>query len=367
MQVYSNQLAQHLQGPLQPLYLVFGDDDFLRLRALRQIRQRASQLGFDERLQFNQQQDFSWDELATSAQNLSLFSQLRSIEIELPTASPGQDGAKALQAWLDNPPADTLLILHGPKLKPEQQRSKWFKGLTEYGVFVPVYTPDNAQFGRFIHQLAAEYQLELAPDAVQLLQQWFEGNLLALDQSLQKIALSQSHTQHSAQRVPVSLELVEQHAQQQSRFDIFALQDPLLNGQIELFIQRLQRLLETDAEPVLIHWLLQRHCTILQQAKQLVANGQSPAQAIQKQGVWKNHQSLYLRHLQAWDDSRYAKASALLWRCELAIKRDSKEDLATLFCHLAIVYQLADSPLQVADAITRADIQSLVLPLEAAV
>lgn len=336
MQLYANQLHQHLQNTLQPVYLLFGDDDYLRLRALRAIRNKARQLGFDERLQFNQQQDFDWDELHSASQNLSLFSQRRSIEIELPTASPGVDGGKALLAWTQSPPEDTLLILHGPKLKAQQQQSKWFKGLTKNGVFVPVYTPDKAQLPRFINQLAHEYQLALTPEAVALLQHWFEGNLLALDQTLQKIALSR--TDSSANALQVNEDLVKAHAELQSRFDVFALQEPLLQQNFAHFLQRLQRLMETDAEPALIHWLLQRHYTTLHQAQLLIEAGEPLGIALQKQGVWKQQQAAYGAVLKRWTRAHQQQASQLLVHMELALKRDTQHDLATLFSHFGLLF-----------------------------
>lgn len=335
MQVYANQLEQHLRGTLQPIYLVFGDDDFLRLRAIHAIRSKAKQLGFEERLQFNQQHEFEWAELQNATQNLSLFSQRRSIELELPTASPGTEGSKVLQAWVQSPPEDTLLIIHGPKLKAEQQRSKWFKSLADAGVFVPVYTPDKSQLARMINQLANEYQLAVDSDANALLQTWFEGNLLALDQTLQKIALSRSDS--ATQALPVNEALVRAHAELQSRFDIFALQEPLLQQDFPLYLQRLQRLAETDAEPALIHWLLQRHCAILQQAQQQVEAGESVPKALQKQGVWKQQQGAYSALLKRWTRAHQRHASQLLVHLELALKRDSQEDMVTLFSHLGLL------------------------------
>ena len=335
MQVYADRLEEHLQTQLQPLYLVFGDDDYLRLRAIRAIREKAAQLGFNERLQFNQQHEFDWAELTNASQNLSLFSERRCIEIELPTASPGVDGSKALHAWTQAPPSDILLVLHGPKLKAEQQRSKWFKALEAYGVFVPVYTPEKAQLARFITQVAGDYGLALAPDAMPLLQAWFEGNLLALDQTLQKIALTR--TDAGTQRMPVDAQVVKEHAELQARFDIFALQDPLLQQNFARFIQRLQRLIETDAEPVLIHWLLQRHCSTLNQAQQLVSNGEPMALALQKQGVWKQQHSAYSALLKRWSPQHRAQSNQLLLHIELALKRDSQEDVVTLFGHLGLL------------------------------
>ena len=343
MQVYPNQLAKHLQGPLQPIYLVFGDDDFLRLQALAEIRLRAQALGFAERQQFNQQQDFNWGDLAASTQNLSLFSNLRIIELELPTAAPGNEGSKALQAWVASDTPDTLLIIHGPKLKADQQKAKWFKALTAKGVFVPVYTPERSQLPAHINQLARAYQLTLDSDAMALLTDWFEGNLLALDQALHKLSLH--YPAEQGQLVQIDSQRVRDNAELQSRFDIFSLQDPLLNNQFDVYLNRLQRLLETDAEPAIIHWLLQRECNNCHQAFLLVQGGMPMATALQKQGIWKSQHAAYSRQLKHWSFAKHEQLVDLLWRTELALKRDSGEVLSTLFCHIGLILtQAGQSP-----------------------
>lgn len=334
MQVSPNQLAKHLQGPLQPIYLIFGDDDFLRLQALHQIRQQAQALGFAERQQFNQQQDFSWSDLAASSQNLSLFSSLRIVELEMPTATPGNDGSKALQAWVESDYQDTLLILHGPKLKSAQQQAKWFKALTKKGVFVQVYTPERAQLATHINQLARRYRLALDSDAIALLTDWFEGNLLALDQALHKLSL-QFPVINSP--VEINVQQVRDNVELQSRFDVFSLQEPLLNNQFSVYLNRLQRLLETDAEPAIIHWLLQRECNNCHQAFLLVNQGTPVATAIQKQGIWKSQHAAYSRQLKAWSFAKHEQLIDLLWRAELALKRDSGEMLSTLFSHIGLI------------------------------
>lgn len=329
MQVYANQLTAHLQQGLRPLYLVFGDDDFLRLQAVRQIRQCAREQGFDERSVMQQNNEFSWQDLVASQQNLSLFSSQRLIELELPTAAPGQEGAKALQQFTQQQTADTVLILYGPKLKAEQQRSKWFKGLDAQGVFVPVYTPDRTQLPSFIQQHAKAYQLQLQNDAIQLLADWYEGNLLALDQALHKLALLHPNTL-------IEVQLVQQSAMEQSRFDIFSLQDALLKGQFDTYTHRLQRLMETDAEPAIILWLLQRECQTLHQAYTQIQQGSDAATVLQKSGVWKSQQGSYQRLLHNWNLQQSERLQKLLWRSELALKRDSGENLTTLFTHIGL-------------------------------
>lgn len=330
MQVYANKLQQHLATQLRPLYLVFGDDDFLRLQALSEIRQAAKQKGFSEREVFQQNAEFRWFELQQSSQNLSLFANQRILELEMPNAAPGQEGAKALQAFIEQQADDTLLILHGPKLKAEQQRSKWFKMLDKHGVFVPVYTPDKTQLHQFIQQRAHYYQLSLDAEAMQLLVNWYEGNLLALDQALAKLALLHLNKQVNANDVHNS-------ADEQSRYDVFALQDALLKGQADAFFHRLQRLFETDGEPAIIHWLLQRECQTLHNAFVNIQGGNSVGEALQSAGVWKSQQQAYQRLLADWNPALSTTIQRLLVRAELALKRDSKEDLATLFSHIGLL------------------------------
>ena len=67
-------LARHLERQtLEPVWAVYGDEPLLVLEAADAIRARARALGFEERLVFVAEANFSWERLSQEADSLSLF------------------------------------------------------------------------------------------------------------------------------------------------------------------------------------------------------------------------------------------------------------------------------------------------------
>lgn len=337
MQVYPERLKQQLQDQLAPVYLVFGDDPFLVAEACDNIRQAAKSQGFDERKRLVQDKDFDWHALVESSQTLSLFSSQQLIELELPELKLGRDGGKALTDFSAQQAPDQILLLFGPQLKKAQKDSKWFKTLTQKGVFVPVYTPSLAQLPNYIRGRAQQLELRLSQDAVQLLASLYEGNLLALQQSLEKLQLLYLN-QNNAQSSELNAEQVQTMVEDNSRYDLFALQDAILSQDYAAFVHCMQRLLETGTDIVLIHWLLVRLHQSLKKVRYAQRQNKPVKAAMEAEQIWDKNQTAFLALLSSDSPARNHARIELLERLELAIKRDSGEDPIILALHAGLLF-----------------------------
>ncbi|MDP1957176.1 MAG: DNA polymerase III subunit delta, partial [Rhodocyclaceae bacterium] len=105
MQLRPEQLSAHLEKPLQPLYVLHGDDPLLTIEAGDLLRAAARRQGFDERSVLVVTPTFRWEELFHAAGNLSLFGGRTLIDLRMPTGKPGRDGAEALQRYCKSLPA----------------------------------------------------------------------------------------------------------------------------------------------------------------------------------------------------------------------------------------------------------------------
>lgn len=333
MQLSPAQLASYLnQHGLPPLLGIFGDTPLLLDDSLQLVRQFAKQQGIDDREYHLQDANFDWRMLSQPSQNFSLFSSHRVIELELPEAKPGREGGEALRSYAAQPLPDQTLILVGPKLKSEQLKAKWFQQLQATAPIVAANSPERRHLPSFIAERAQRYQLQVAPAALQLLADWFEGNLLALDQELQKLALMD---------LPQPLEpaTIMQAAEDQSRFSVFALQEALVAGQLDTAMHRLQRLFEDDAEIAILNWMLQREWHKLNRLERAIAEGEPLARVFPQLQIWRTQEQAYqqfLRRLQG--HNQLAQIADLLRRIELAFKRDSGEQLRTLITHLVALF-----------------------------
>lgn len=352
MQLYADRLPGHLKQALAPVYMVFGDEPYLVSECCDLIRKAARQQGFDERQRFTQDKEFSWDSLFNASHTLSLFTSKQIIELELPEAKPGRDGSSALADFANTQAPDQILILFGAHLRKDQQKSKWFQALQKNGVFIPVYTPDRNKLPAFVQQRAEKLGLILDSEATQQLCNWYEGNLLALSQALEKLKLL-----YPEQRI--NLEAVEAANEDSSRYDVFSLRDTLLQQKPKAFLHCLQRLLETGTEPVLVHWVLQRlHFTLiaLRQAQRQKQNLQPIWSA---ENVWPAMQDSYLQLSRKDTPYRNQARIHLLERLEYALKRDSGESAQVLATHIGLLFMPQLSKLDTLAEFTHsADIES---------
>lgn len=312
---------------LPPVLCVFGDTPLLIDDTLQLIRQQARKQGIDERLRWLQDSQFDWQQLFDQSASLSLFSSVRLVELELPEGKPGREGGDALRQYLQAPPDDQVLIIIGPKLKQEQLKAKWYKELAAAAPLINANSPDRAALPRFVQSRAQRHQVQLDSDATQLLADWFEGNLLALDQELQKLALSDLPQ-------PITAAAIQHAAEDQSRFNVFALQEAIIQADLDNALHRLARLFEEDVEPAILNWMLQREW-------QTVSNLQAAPNfndACRRNGVWRNQEAAYRSFCQRMTSAALSKAAELLVRLEYAFKRDSGEHYPTLVTHLVSLY-----------------------------
>ncbi|MCC5855889.1 MAG: DNA polymerase III subunit delta [Idiomarina sp.] len=331
MQIRAEQIEKTLERGIAPVYLLFGDEPFLVQQALDQLRAALRNAGFDERIRLVQDKTFQWAELRNQGQTQSLFSSQQLIELELPDASPGKEGGAALNEFLEHQSPDQVLLIHGPKITKQSQGTKWFKSLEKVGVFVPIYAPSKDQLPAYVRQRASHHGVNLAPDAVDLLSLWFEGNLLALDQELMKLSLQQEGREH-----PWHATDLEAASSDQSRYDIFMLRDALVAGELQRYLHCLERLHETGTEPVLMLWTLSK----LQQALDAMARAigqQQPLNTIfRNERIWPQQQGNYERLARQYSLPLNAQLVTLLERAEYSIKRESGESTMVLFAHFGI-------------------------------
>lgn len=332
MTLYPEQLRQHLEKNGLPAVLrIFGDEPLLLDDCVLVVRDIARQQGIDERERLIQDNSFNWSQLTDSSQSLSLFSSTRLVELEMPEGKPGRDGAEQLKRYAEHPSPDQCLVLLGPKLKKDQLKAKWFTAFDNLGPLVQANSPDRSRLPIFIHKRAQSHQLKLADDAVQILADWYEGNLIALDQQLAKLSLLDLPQ-------PITVATIREHSEDSSRFQIFSLQESLLQGQQDQALHRLQRLLSDAVEPAILSWLLQREWQQLWTLTQALKAGEAFAPACQKIGIWPSQQAQYKSWLERLTEAKLIQISHLLRRYELAFKRDSGEDLTTLAVHLVLAF-----------------------------
>lgn len=239
MKASASQLHGHLRQTLAPVYLVSGDEPLLVQEACDAIRKAAREREFLDRQVFHADANLDWNLVRDEVSALSLFASRRRIEIHLPKGKIG-DGKGIIEDFLKQPADDILILLISPRLDPGEQRKRWLKQVEEAGVHVQIWPVDLHRFPEWLRERAAAKGLTLTPEALELLADRTEGNLLAASQELDRLQLL-------CPDGTVDERMVEEAVLDSARFNVFELVAEVLQGRA-VHAQKILATLEQEGE-----------------------------------------------------------------------------------------------------------------------
>lgn len=320
MKLRPEHLERHLREGLQALYVLTGDEPLLLQESTDLIRQAATRHGYSERQTHSIERGFSWDALIADSQALSLFAERKLVELRF-SNKPDAAAAEVLIAFAQRPPEDTLLLITLPKLDGAAQKSKWFTALDNHGVQITLYPVDASALPGWLGARAQALGLRIPDEALQLLADRTEGNLLAAAQALEKLRLLSDGND-------ISFETVASLVSDSTRYSVFDLADAVLLGDAS----RAARLLlglesEGQAESVVL-WALQKDLRALTlAAEQMSQSGQQglSSQALNQLGFWAKRQGPAQQALRRLSLIRLQRLTSGVIDVDKAIKGQSAE------------------------------------------
>ncbi len=285
MRLRPEQLGAHLEKGLAPVYLVSGDETLLVQEACDAIRAAARDAGCSEREVLDVDNRFDWSQLLSAGAEMSLFADRKLIELKLPSGKPGTEGSKALTAYLDGPPSDNVLLIVAGKIDRQSTNSKWFKAIDGAGAILQLWPVDAQQLPRWLQQRLQSAGLSIDADALDMLCDRVEGNLLAAVQEVEKLKLLCTDGR-------ITPEAVVESVADNARYNLFGLVDQALAGDAAGALKMLQGLRAEGTEPPVVLWALAREIRLLYQCRSDMQRGVSPQQAMRSQRVWDKRMPL---------------------------------------------------------------------------
>ncbi|RZU97821.1 DNA polymerase III subunit delta [Spiribacter vilamensis] len=282
-EVRFDELPGRIDRDLAPIYLIAGEEPLLIEEALDRLRRRARQSGFDEREVLHVDQGFDWQRLAAATDNLSLFTERRLIELRLPGGKPGRDGSAALKARANAPDPGHILIVVTGRLETAQRQSAWAKAIASAGVMAYAWPLRRSELGGWARRRAREHGMQLDAETAAVMAERNEGNLLALAQEIEKLALL-------ADGGPISEEMARDAVSDSARFAVFDLPEAMLAGDPVRTLRILRRLRTEGEEPVLVLWGVARDIRVLADLQASMAGGERAAAVMGRHRIWKNRQ-----------------------------------------------------------------------------
>ncbi len=338
MKIYHNQLSKTLGQGFKPVWLVFGDEPWQKNNSLAAIKDHAKNQGFDEVIRFSTDAGFDWQQLLDEYQSLSLFASLRIIEVELTTVKVGDVGNKALLALAErlekdiqsgSSPQDVIFIFHGAKLDGPSANRKWFKSLTQLGCYLPLYDIELKSMPQWLNNQARQLQLNISVELNALLIELFEGNLLALAQELEKLALLFGSQ-------PISIEQAEPLILKQAKFNPFQVIDALLQGDCAKCITMLDQLQQEAMAPAQLIWVFHKEISQLYAMLNQLSQGESIANIYKQYRIWDKRKPLYQSALTHIKLDNVKRAMARIADIDLLSKTSSEFNVYILLADLCI-------------------------------
>ena len=261
-----------------------------------QIRKHYREADYSEREIFNVDRGFNWDHFSQSTGNLSLFSQRKIIELRPSSSKLEDSGKKALQRYLEDPNPDFLILISSPKLEAATINSKWFKQIESATALLQIWPINRENLIGWLEQRLIRAGINADGEALSLLSEKIEGNLLAAVQEIEKLKL----LSNSPEGEPINLDAktVMQVVADSSRFNVYQLVDAALLGDNSRSQKILAGLQNEGIYPLIILGAVTRELRALLPMLEKREQGQGINAIIQTARVWFNRKKAVSTALQ---------------------------------------------------------------------
>ncbi len=311
MKLTQAQLQNHLNSQATfPCYWLSGNELVLMGEAETLLMQEFHKRGFTEKKAYDLSQPIDWNDVQRELENLSLFATKSVIQIHLGDKKLPDAGKKLLQTFVSKPVVQKVILIKSAKLDAATLKTKWFKSIEDQAGIIQIWPIEHQNLAAFVNRYLQQYQLSATAEAIKLLCDFSEGNLLALVQEIQKLSLL--HPQANITREQV-IEAVSDSA----RYNIFALVDAALQKNSAKSLRIFQNLKAEGEEPLLILWALAREIKLL---KKLAKHDNPKTIQWKTYGIWPKRVALYQKALTSASTHDYENLLIQCSEVDAAIK-----------------------------------------------
>ncbi len=299
MNIRVEQLRNDLKARQYPIYLVSGDEPLQHQESCDMLRKAAKYYGYEEREVYYADAHFDWQQLNSAANELSLFSTKKVIEIQLTQGKPSDKGV-ALIEYCEHLPEDVILFLFMAKIEAATKKSKWYKALDSIAGIINVWPIEGSYLNQWLVQRLAKNSLQISPDSIQLLSDRIEGNLLSAAQEIDKLALLYTSSENKTQ-VSLTDEQVNESVFDNARYNLFDLFDCALSGNLIRASHMLVGLKKEGVALILILTLIAKEVRMLAKMSYRLRENNNINAAMQGVYIFPKRKSLISQALKKQD------------------------------------------------------------------
>ena len=264
-------------------HFLSGDDTLLVQEARDLVIKSAQATDLVTRHILNIDKTTDWQKLTSLTQNRGLFSDKQIIDLRNPSAKFDKHAQQILTDYLQNPSPDVTLIISSGKLTSAQKKAKWFSAIEKKMAVTIIWPLKSRDLPQWITQRLKKHTLRADSDSIKQLIELTEGNLLAANQAIEKLALL-----YTNQLITTKEMLLVIH--DSAQFNVFDLSNYALLGHTERVIRIIDGIRAEGGEPTLVLWALTREIRELYNLLFEMGRGVSSSQLLAKQ--WASRKPL---------------------------------------------------------------------------
>ena len=317
-----------LKSRLFPFYLIHGDEPLLIQECADALRAACRAQGITERQVFDADANFDWNRLGAEFSGMSLFGERKLIEVRIPGAKPGAAGSQALRELAALPPSEDVVLVLAGKLDRDVEKSAWVRAIEEAGATLRIWPLRRNELPGWITQRLRAAGFQPTRDAVALLAERVEGNLLAARQEIEKLTLL-------AEPGPLDAATLTALVSDSARYSVYDLCDRVFEGDRAAAVRTLAGLRAEGTEETLVLWALADEIRRTLRIARRRADGEHAEQAM-KAERGKPSSDAALRRLGQHGLQRALRLAADVDRCIKGLdRRDAWDALLELVARMS--------------------------------
>jgi DNA polymerase-3 subunit delta len=192
--------------------------------------------------------------------------------------------------FITNLPQDIRVLIIANKLDGHVQKTKWFTSIQQIGCIIVAKPVPEERFSAWIVARLKNYSFTASADTIALLSRLYFGNLLALAQLIEKLAMCLPASK-------LSIEQLTPYLQDSADFNVFNLIDATLEEDSKAIYQIFSRLKVNKTEPAIILWAIAREIRILIKISFALEKGTSFAEVCKEYGIWTSRSGRIRKYL----------------------------------------------------------------------
>ena len=314
MRLRAEQVEGHLARNFAPVWLIHGDEPLLVLESADAVRAAARKRGHGEREVHFVERGFDWSLFAQSAASQSLFGERKLVELRLASGRLPAAAAEPLEAYCGRPNPDVVLLVTMPR--PEGSgwwKAGWYGALDRAGVIVEAQPVTRAQLPQWLSQRLARQKQRASAETLALMADRVEGNLLAAQQEILKLALLAPEGELSGEQVAAAVSSV-------ARYDFETLAGALYAGDVAHYLRALEGLRGEGESAAALAWRLGEELVALHRIR-LEMGGVRPLESLfTAHRIWRAAQPRCEKALRRLSAARLHAAALHVARIERASK-----------------------------------------------